>query len=166
MFALEKVSATIAHLNTRLEKHGEEEMLAADITVTADVANSFLDKLSPGLRASFYRAEGQAPGEQVDLDAEHLAVLRYPQIETLKWEGKIEEAEVVLHGRTKAESTVLEADVAKLRMTLKEGGTVAVVFQVQLLVEPEQVAHFSGLLGKDVKVSVTPPATPDSPPVE
>ena len=166
MFVLTKVTATVAHLNTRLEKHGEEDVLAADIKFTTDVPNTFLDKLSPGLLVSLYRHEGETPGEQLGIDSEHRPVLRYPQIDAIKWDGKIEAAEVVLHGKNKAENTVLEANVTKLHLVCKEGGTVTATFLLQMLVDSTLVAQWSELLGKSVKLSVIPPLGPDTPPVE
>lgn len=49
---LKKKPCTISHINVRAEKHGEESVTAVDITVNADMPNTFLDDLSKGLRSA------------------------------------------------------------------------------------------------------------------
>ena len=81
-FKLKKQKCQVTHLNVRDEKHGDDMVLAEDIKIEADVPNKFLDELSPGLRAALFTKEGDP---QVDIDKDHLTMLRFPQIAPLKW---------------------------------------------------------------------------------
>jgi len=165
-FSLKKQSAKVAHVNLREEKHGDEPVLACDVEVTADVPNTFLSQLSPTLKASLYQAEGAQVGAQTPLidDGTHLPVLLYPQLGRIAWELKMPAAHVVLHGARKSEDVVLVADVNKLRLSPKEGGTVEIQFRCQFPPVPEQVGAVGAMLGRTVKVSVKPNDAPDSPP--
>lgn len=160
MFKLSKQNAKVVHLNPREEKHGEEDVLAMDVKLTVDVPNSFLDELAPGLRAALY-----THGDQADIDKDHLPAVRFPQLPSVLWSEKLEQATFSI-GPNKAETVEFSADVAKVWLAPKDGGTVSVTFTAQILPEPQDVGTFSGWLGQKVKVSVTPAPVPDEPPVE
>lgn len=161
MFKLSKQNAKVIHLNPREEKHGEEDVLAVDVKLTVDMPNSFLDELAPGLRTALYMHADQA-----DIDNDHLANVRFPQLPVLLWEGEKMEGALFYIGPNKAESMEFTADVTKVKLAPKDGGTVTVTFTAQILPEPHHVGTLSGWLGQKVKVSVTPAPTPDDPPVE
>lgn len=153
---LKKQKAKVAHLNVREEKHGDDPVLAVDVKITADLPNTFLDVLGNRMRAAFYVREGEKAGETFDLDADHLPVLRFPQLSPLKWKVGIVGGRFVLHGAKKAEDLLFEADVKELSLDPKEGGTVAVSFQAAVLPTSEELAKLGELLGHDVKVSLEP----------
>lgn len=152
MFELSKHASKIAHLNIRTEKHGEEEVLAADVKIEADVTNDFLSYLHPTLKWSLYDKQ-TAQGELIE-DKGHLPRLRYAFLREIRWADKIEKAVFIIHGKKKAEDIEFEAGVDKLSLACKEGGTVAISFRAAVLPTPEQTGFLSGLLGVDVKVSV------------
>lgn len=169
MFQLTKQIAVLAHVNSRLEKHGEENVPAADLTFHANVSNVFLDTMAPGLRTALYRRDGEEPGETRDIIEEETGdpmTLRFPQLDALKIKGKIEDVKLVLHGKNKSDNTELACDIGAIRVQCMDGGTVGLEFQAKMLIEPEHSAHFTALLGKEVKISVTPPETPEEPPIE
>lgn len=164
---LKKKPCRITHINVREEKHGEESVTAVDIKVVADMPNTFLDELASGLRAALYRAEGDGPGETADVDAEHLAVLRYPQLGEMAWSDKLVAAKITLSGASKAdglEAMEFEADVNKLSLALKEGGTVETSFRIQFLPEGNQVGLAAAFLGKKAKVTIAAVVQPELPP--
>ena len=161
MFTLTKHACVLAHLNVREEKHGEENVLAVDMKLTADVPNTFLDQLSPGLCAALY-----APGAQSDIDPAYLSALRWPSLAPLEWMTQASHAAFVIHGSRKAENIEFEADINKLRLNCKEGGTVSITFRAQILPDPVQVGILTAFLGQPVTVSLTPAAQPAEPPVE
>ena len=160
-FNLKKQKGTFAHLNVREEKHGEDPVLAVDVKIKTDVHNKFLDELSPGMRATFY-----AGAAQKDIEEDHLTVLRFPQLQPLKWTVGIVDGEFTVHGSTKAEDLTFACQVKDAILAPKEGGTVELTFQAAVLPTPEQSGALAGLLGRDVKVSVKPVEQPDKPPVE
>ena len=165
-FALKKQGGKLAHLNVRTEKHGEEDVLAVDVKIISDVPNTFLDQLSPGLRAALYAKEGEVSGTTADIEEDHLAVLRFPGLGPLKWSANLVAAKFTVHGAKKADDQDFEADVGDLKLECKEGGTVELTFQGSVLPTPAQCGHLTELLGAKVKVSVEPVQQPDLPPLE
>lgn len=164
-FSLKKQKSRVAHLNVREEKHGEDPVLAVDVKITADVANSFLDDLGRGMRAALYRGEGETAGETFDLDLDHMPVLRFPALQPLKWKVGMVAGKLVLHGSKKAEDLLFECDVKDLALAPKEGGTVELTFQAAVLPTSEELAKLGELLGHDVKVSIEAVEAPAQPPL-
>lgn len=162
-YVLEKAKGKVAHLNVREEKHGDDPVLACDIKIKADVANSFLDDLSPGLRQALFTKEGAAQGE---LDAEHLTMLRFPQLAPLKWAVGIIDGQIILHGSKKANDMGFECDVKEATLAPKEGGTVEITFSAAVLPSSEEAGQLAALLGQDIKFSVKPVEQPVQPPLE
>jgi hypothetical protein len=157
MFVFSKQKVTVTHINTREEKHGEDQVLACDISIAADLPNTFLDSLSPGLRASLY---GRPDMVDLAADQDHLPVLRHSFLGRLSWTQEMTAASVVLHGATKNKDMVMEANIKKLRLDCQDGGTVGVTFTVQSPVTPEDVGRLAGLLSKQIKLSVKPGDAP------
>lgn len=163
-FAMKKAKGKLAHLNVREEKHGDDPVLANDIKVKMDVANKFLDDLSPGLRAAIFTKEG-AQGQLVDGE-DHLTTLRFPQLAPMKWNVGMVDGEITIHGATKAEDLAFECDIKEATLACKEGGTIELTFQAAVLPTPEESGRLAALLGKEVKVSVRPVEQPSQPPLE
>lgn len=164
---LNKKPCRITHINVREEMHGENAVTAVDITVKADMPNSFLDELSIGLRAALYRAEGEGAGETADVDKDHLSVLRFPQLGALAWADKLIGAKITLAGASKADKLdpmEFEADVNKVSLALKEGGTVETSFRIQFLPEPNEIGWIAGFLSKKAKVTIVAADLADTPP--
>lgn len=162
-FALKKQKGKLAHLNVREEKHGDDPVLANDIKIKLDVGNKFLDELSPGLRQALFTAEGAA---QPDLEADHLTVLRFPQLAPQKWNVGMVDGEITIHGPSKGEDLAFECDVKEATLACKEGGTIELTFQAAVLPTPEESGRLAALLGKEVKVSIKPVEQPSQPPLE
>lgn len=156
MFELKEVKATLAHLNLRDEKHGEDTVLAVDVKMTADVTNDFLLMLSPTLKSSLYQREDEAEGQQpLIADAGHMPSLRYPEMGTIPWTGTMS-AEFTIHGAKRAKDFTLSGKVNNLKLATKEGGTVAIEFRVQISgPTPQDVAALTERRG-DVTISVVP----------
>lgn len=153
MFELSKHTSTIAHLNIRTEKHGEEEVLAADVKVTADVTNDFLSYLAPTLKWSLYSKPEGGQGELIQ-DESHMPHLRYPFLPEIRWTDKMARAVFIIHGKKKSDDLQFEAGIDKLALECKEGGTVSISFRASVLPLAEQTGQLAALLGSEVKVSV------------
>lgn len=165
-FNLKKLKGRVAHLNVREEKHGEDSVLAVDIKIKADVANKFLDELSPGLRSALFAREGEQRGETPDIEEDHLTVLRFPQLAPLKWDVSVVGGKFTLHGAKKADDLDFECHVKEAALSCKEGGTVEMTFSAAVLPTPDESGKLAAMLGKDVRVSVMPVAQPELPPTE
>lgn len=152
MFQLKKQDAVLAHINIRDEKHGDDSVLAMDLKITADLANSFLNQLAPGLMAALYQPEdAQAPL----LDDGHAPVLRFPSLDPLVFNLNAVGTKFVIHGQTKADNIEFEAKIKKITLECKQGGTVAIMFKAQILPEALESGKLPPLLGADIKVSVS-----------
>ena len=100
MFTLKKQVAVLAHINIRDEKHGEDNVLAMDLKITADMPNTFLNQVAPGLLPALYKAEdGQAPL----LDDGHMPVLSFDGMDPVVFNTNIVDANFVIHGAKKAD---------------------------------------------------------------
>tara|TARA_R110000868_G_scaffold411755_1_gene708941 strand:+ start:42481 stop:42972 length:492 start_codon:yes stop_codon:yes gene_type:complete len=152
MFTLKKQIAVLSHLNLRDEKHGEETVLAADLKIKADVPNLFLEQLAPGLRASLYKDDEDNPALFED---GHMPVLRYSQLEPLKFAVPMPSAQLVIQDEDPANPD-LEFTVAikNILLDCRAGGTVAITFSAATLPDAHQVGSLSALLGSNVTVSL------------
>ncbi|MFM0393744.1 hypothetical protein [Paraburkholderia phytofirmans] len=128
---------TVQHINTRVEFHGEEERLALDLTIKADLPNTALDDLSPTLRRSLYDADRQA--DIVDPDSTPL--LRNPQLGTLRWAGRFNGVKLGLRD-AEADDRLrdlhfVDARMDRVRFQPKEGGTCSFVWHVHVYPDDE-----------------------------
>lgn len=143
---------TLAHFNARKEKHGDEEIEAADLKFEVDVPMTDLGMLHAALQSVLYDPE--------KLDAGGASTsLRFPRLEPLKWAEEINGSEVVVHwGMTGDGDLVLaEAVVDKFVIAPREGGSVALTFRVQFRPTPDQAgALATTLLGERVRLSIRP----------
>ena len=158
-FNLEKQAAKVAHINLREEKHGDDSVVAIDVKITTDVPNDFLSYLAPTLKWSLYdKQPGQ--GELIP-DDKHLPHLRYPQLGEIKWGDDMAGAQVLIQNMTMPGDLELTADVNKLVLVPKEGGTVEVAFRLQLQPSPKQSAALVGYLGQMVRITVRSAGEPE-----
>ncbi len=161
-FEFKKQQAKLSHLNVRTEKHGEDDVLAVDVKLQADVSNKFLDEISPGMRAALYSGDAA----QTDIEADHLSTLRFPQLHPLKLKVGIVDGKFVLHGKAKAEDRDFECDVKDAVLACKDGGTVELTFSVAVQPTPEQSGDLAALLGQDVRFSLRAVEQAAQPPLD
>lgn len=165
VFELAEANAVLTNMNVRLEKHGNEEVLAHDLSFDYEMANTGLAMFAPALRACIYqRPQGpQAELEGVS-DADYMPSLRFPALSALKWgAGELIGAELRFHYGTTEKSHIVfdEAKICKYRMECKEGGTVLLSFQAQVHPNEKQAGQLSKLLvDKSCIISITPAPAP------
>ena len=156
MFNLDNQQAKIAHVNLREEKHGDDDVLACDVKIEAKLSNDFLSQLSPTLKWSLYdRDEEDMVSGQ---DKNHMPVLRYPLLGPLKWDNGIVGGLFTIHAPVSKNDQEFFADVNNLTLSPQDGGTVLVSFRAQFRPDAKQVSNLAQLLGKQVEISVAPPA--------
>lgn len=157
-FDLEEVSVELTHKSERIEKHGEEEVLACDLDFRWEAPNTQLAMFSPTLRDSLYRRE-EEQGELLG-DDDYKPVLRYPELGTLAWSTPaMEGAELVFHDVKKGKDLAFTGvRVHKFKLTPRGGGTVVVTFQAQVRPTGDEPGILTRLLlAHKVKVSVYKP---------
>lgn len=156
-----EANAELIHKNDRIEKHGEESVLACDLSFVWETDNGCLAMFHPSLKSALY-GKGDNPQLEIEPDPAHMTALRFPQLQPLKWGGgDLVGGELTFHYGTGGKSNV-ELDIVKLgkfRLECKEGGTVAVHFQVAVRPTEAQAGKLSRFLNDGMcMISVEPPA--------
>lgn len=159
MFEVVEAAVTLTHKNDRLEKHGEESVLAVDLDFSWETTNGMLAMFAPDLRSCMYKRQDSSQLE-LDPDPDHLTALRFPGLAPLKWSGnEVIGGELTFHFGVKSKVDLPATKVHKYRIECKEGGTVVIGFQVQTHPTETQAGKLSKFLQDGgCTVSVTPPS--------
>lgn len=147
MMNFENHEVMLQHINTRMENHGDDEVLALDLKITFDLPNRSLDMLSPTLRGSLYD-----PDDTADMmDPDNTPNLRNPQLGVLKWAGKYSPVLFVFHDGDDEDDDLRFSDAKLDRIVFEaqDGGTVGYTVRVQVHPDGGEVAgRISDLLHK------------------
>lgn len=164
IFKLKDQSVLIVDVNPRVEIHGTENKLAADIKLSMKVLNHFLDRFDKDLRtALFWRAPTDA-GENEDLvneaDPSLLPNIRFKQMNTsFSWDFKGAGYRFVVPSVLGKDDLVLiQCDIDKVQFEIQEGGSVIVVFRVVAHPNDEDMGHLCGLMKQEVELTLEPPS--------
>ncbi|ACT50908.1 hypothetical protein [Methylovorus glucosotrophus] len=154
-FSLMNSKAKLANVNPRAELHGEDKLLAVDLTVEVTGTNNVLSEFHPSLKSAFYKKDDAAQGELID-DDNHLPQLKFPEIEGFKWQHELDNYKVVVHYGIGGPSdiTMQECKVDSFKFTTKEGGTVVTKFRIQCHPTPEETGKLCGLIQQDINLSL------------
>lgn len=164
-FSLKAAKVRLVHKNERLEKHGEDEVLACDLDFEYDTSNSVLSEFHPDLRSAMYKRPDDSQGELHE-DPDHLTALRVPELGGhIKFAAALEKAELVFLKGTKKHLVFPEAKVHKFSFDCKDGGTVIVRFQGQVHPDEGQSGKLSGLLQDKHCLLTVAPAEGSQPPL-
>lgn len=154
-FDLHNETVHLAHVNTRTEKHGDDDVLALDIRCELTTANAVLSKFSDSLKSVIY--EKDRGGQEDLINPDHMPSLRNPLLGPLKWDLEMPSVQFrILHGEDDSLDTVFSgAKAGKFMFQCQEGGTVVVGFRIQVS-QPDEavVARLLTMLGKSVKVTL------------
>lgn len=163
-FSLEEAACLLNHKNDRIEKHGEEDVLACDLSLSYETSNGILAMFAPALRSSLYQKADSAQASVIP-DADHLTSLRFPALcdKPLKWAaGELVGAELKFHyGHSEKSNVVFQpTKITKFKLECKEGGTVVVHFLAQVHPTDAQTSFLSKVLRDKVcTISVIPLAS-------
>jgi len=161
MFSLYNQKVKIKKLNLRIETHGPDEVLAADIICNLAVQNDVLAEFHPSLKSFLYR-EGDANSSQQELDLKQpgdLTVLRFPNMSPFSLSDEYKGYEATIgYGIGGPSDIVLQnCDVNSFKFTPKEGGTVEIDFYVQVRPSETDMAKLCAFLKKDADITLLPP---------
>lgn len=150
-FTLNRDRCTLANLNLRAERHGDESEPAIDIKFEFDSANNLLSKLNQDLRVAFYRKD-----DNRDLiDGDHLPALRFPQMGSISWELEVPRTVLRIHQDDVADIVLKGGKTNKFKLEFLEGGTVNWTFRCQFSKPDEHAtARLMGFLNQPVIVSL------------
>jgi hypothetical protein len=155
MFTLNNETVRLANINTRTEKHGEDDVLACDIKLEFKTANAVLSKFSESLKEVLYTKDEGAVEDLIHPD--HAPKLRNPLMGPIRWNLEMPSVQFrIHHGETDADDIVFSgAKCNKFQFLCQEGGTVVTDFRIQVS-EPDEeaVTKLLFMLNQAIKVSL------------
>jgi hypothetical protein len=156
-FAIENDEVRLAHLNVRMERHGEEEVTAIDLKLQWQTGTDALLLFHPDLRRSLYFAPDtkQRAVEGVDPVMSRL----FPNLAALKWKDEAAPMKLTIHHGLGGKSDLVlnDCSVDKFSIEALEGGTVDITLRVQAVCEDEKIlGKLALLLHRDMPVTLTP----------
>lgn len=162
MFEITEGDVLLAHLNTRTEKHGDEDVGAIDLKISCLAANTILDAIDPRLRPTFFQRAGG--GQQADMHSpEHLPQLVFPHIPHFTLDTKLEGYTAILgEGLGLQTVTLTQVKVHKFKFECVDGGTVKVTYTLSCNPTPEQVSAVFPLNGSGIILTLQAPKSDGS----
>lgn len=160
MFQLEKHDSAIANVNQRIERHGEDRELAADIKFTTNAGNGLLDSIEKGLKEALFRKPGKGEQQDLPIGDTPLSAVKFPSLEPLKLAHEFLGYELQIDGLLEGVEPIVLVDVKLKKFVIepKEGGSVGLSFTASANVTPDELAELSeALIREDVLLTLTPP---------
>lgn len=147
----------LAHMNVRIEKHGDDNETALDLKFTRTATNSDLSMLHPKLQTMLYW-RSKATTDQRDIEGveQILPDLRFPSLAMpLSWDLEIT-ARVAIETGT-GQIVLNPVKVNQLRIDAHQGGSVDYTFRVQSSNIPDGALDTLGrMLDSDVTITLEP----------
>lgn len=169
---LNMTPATIANVNTRMEKHGKDAMVpAVDVRLNFDMPNSVLQVLAPGLLHLLYTddeslaaASEEDDQEELDFEAADVPMPYLKETDLVLPLGLKTELHgycvTVDYGLGGKRNLVLNtSEVNKFTIEPKNGGTVKISCRVQCADHMDEriLGKLDVLQQKEIKVTITAP---------
>lgn len=159
MFELQKQKVRLKTMNTRTEKHGEDDEPATDLYFSVTIDNSALDMFQGDLKSSFYKQSTAPQGALI----EDLRALRLPDLKmplTWKYEG-VGYKTIFHYGmNSDKEIKLFDNEVLDFKFEFKDGGSVKIDWRIIAHPEKEEVAEFYDLMGSEIELTLIAP-TPE-----
>ncbi|HEY8606597.1 MAG TPA: hypothetical protein VIM12_05725 [Noviherbaspirillum sp.] len=154
-FDLDKQLVKIVNINSRTEKHGDDNVLAIDLQIEARMPNDSLSMFSSTLKTALYFKDESVQGDLVD-DKTHAPNLRNPLLGPLKWGAELEHMQLRVHHGVRGEDDIVfsESKINKFKFICQEGGTVVIAFRAQVHPTEKDAAKLLTLIQSEVHVSV------------
>jgi len=169
LFELAEKDVQFTHMNTRLEKHGEDDVLAVDLDMMISTSNEALAMLHPTLRWSLYDKPDVGNSDLADQAKAHeLVRLRYPQLAALRWSKDLMNMLVRFHYGIDGKSDIVLFDckINKFKIECHDGGTIDLAWRVQANPSPEQIGKLTERLSVgtvSVSIAYAAPTEPQKP---
>ncbi len=160
MFQLDKHDARIKNLNLRMEKHGDQDVAAADFTINLKASALLLDTIDKKLRKVFFEKPAKGEQQALPIDGNNLTALAIPYLREQKLDQKFDGYEVEFASLLEQIEPLFFADVkvTLLKAVFIEGGSVDLSLKVSMLIEEEDDAPLLSVWRRgEIKVTLTPP---------
>jgi len=159
MFSLTKHQTKIASFNPRAEKHGEENVLAADLKIEATVHSATLDLFDKKLRPMFFR-KAEIGEQQSLIEGDDLIGLRLPQIKGFTWDEDFPGYTIEIgSGLDIGKPLVItEVELSKFKFEPAEGGAVKLTLSASFHPSAELSGALCALIQDTVELTLLPPS--------
>ncbi len=164
MFNLTNHPATLASLNTRTEKHGEDNVPACDLKIKTTMVAAMAEALIPGLRASFFRKP--TVGEQQNLlDDDNRTQVKYAHMSAPKFDITLTGyALEIERGMGMSKPIVLQGvELKRFEAAFADGPSVELTFTASCHPDKSVVAELYEMQQEDVQITLVPPKTARAP---
>lgn len=158
-FQLDKAQATIANVNQRVERHGDERERAVDIKFTLSANNSILDMFDKDLKKFLFRKPAKGEQPQLPSIGETLTEVKFPNLEPQRLAHEFSGCEIEIGGQLEASRAILLVDVKLKKFVAepKEGGSVDLTFTASAGVDAEELADISeAWICEHIVLSISP----------
>ena len=163
MFSLQEQTVKLINVNPRTELHGDEHVLAVDLTLETKSSNDVLSEFDASLKSALYRKADASSSQAGLLDDEpgYLPSLKFPLMGPVKygWEGVGYDA-TVHYGISGKDNVVLSGTkVDSFRFECCEGGTVVTKFRVIAHPKTEDIGRLAESIQQEITLSLVPPSS-------
>lgn len=151
----------LRNVQTRMEKHGEDDVPALDLAISVTGGNALLNMQHPDLRGALFKPMAKTEGE-LDLPVDDLPSVRLPLLQTpLKYDREwIGYTAKIAYGATgKADMVLGAVKVSKPQVAaVIEGGSVEIRFNLSTTdVNEKVIGKLSLMQGHDITLTLTAP---------
>lgn len=163
---LDFTGVKLDNTNSRMQKHGEENVPALDLAITLTANNKVLDLIHHALRPTLFcaqGAQGKAPTQaEMDLPVDDLPNVRFPHLDyPVKYDSMLTGYTLTVdYGRGGESNLRLKTcDIKTFKITPIEGGSVEVKFTVQCAdgVDERIVGKLSMLQQSEISITLEGP---------
>lgn len=160
MFQLDKQDAKITNLNLRKERHGDQDVAAADFTLNLRASALLLDTIDKKLRKVFFESPGKGEQQALPIDGNTLTALAIPYLREQKLDQKFDGYEVEFGSLLEQIEPLFFADakVTLNKAVFIEGGSVEIALKVSMTIDEDDDAPLLAVWRRgEVKLTLTPP---------
>lgn len=171
---IEPVTVKLLHFQTRVEKHGDADVTAVDLTVERTAGNLELEMLIPGLRDALFTAiERQPePGQgEMQLPVDELHCVRFPKLQCpIKIDHEQEGMRLVVDFGLGGDSDIVIALTKLHKVQLSqaiEGGSAKYKFTLSSScdIDADITGPLSMLQQQDITISLISPTVEEEKPL-
>ena len=160
MFSLSQQQTKITSFTPRMEKHGDENVLAGTLKLETTVHSSVLDNFDKSLRKLLYRKP--AAGEQADLplgDSDGLTARKLPHLAPLKWDEVFPGYKISIVSGLAIDEVIKLDDVEIYGFTFEalDGGSCVVRCGANFNQDGRTSGKLCQLIQETVELTLTPP---------
>lgn len=162
MLKLNEQTATIASVNVRAEKHGDDPVPACDVGITFETGAKVLDSFGKGYREFLYEnADGKQTRVPGSGDADEGPRRSRPTLRPLSWDIEWPGYRAGIVWGDLAGSINLDIQsvtVKKIKARPMDGGTVEISLQLQCHPSKESYGDLAQLNQREIQLSLAPPS--------